>query len=117
MWRRIELYSVAGRQGLPLRANDPIRRAMNRTIGHVQLLFLGIFAVAVAGIWAYQGLYASPAKACETSGNWWDNASRTCGHVIYLPDVTHRPPGAKTPVYPSLPKSVDAAAQATSLRR
>jgi hypothetical protein len=89
---------------------------MNRTIGRVQLLFLGVFALSVFGIWAYQDLYVSPAKACESSGNWWDPASRTCGHVIYLPDVTHRPAGAKAPLYPSLPKSAAEAAEATSLR-
>ncbi|WP_158914386.1 hypothetical protein [Caulobacter sp. S45] len=90
---------------------------MNRLLGRVQLLFLGVFAVSVAGIWAYQSLYVAPAKACESSGNWWDPASRTCGHVIYLPDVTHRVAGSKTPVYPGLPKSADQASQATSLRR
>jgi hypothetical protein len=36
--------------------------------------------------------------------------------VIYLPDVTHRPAGAKAPLYPSLPKSAAEAAEATSLR-
>jgi hypothetical protein len=89
---------------------------MNRTIGRVQLIFLALFAVSVFAIWAYQDFYVGPAKACESSGNWWDPASRTCGHVIYLPDVTHRAPGSKSPTYPSLPKSAAEAAEATSHR-
>lgn len=89
---------------------------MNRTLGRVQLIFLALFAVSVFAIWAYQGLYAGPAKACKSSGNWWDRASRTCGHVIYLPDITHRAPGSKVATYPSLPKSAADAAEATSLR-
>ena len=90
---------------------------MNRLIGRVQLIFLAIFAACVFGIWAYQTLYVSPAKACEQSGNWWDPASRTCGHVLYLPDITHRRPGVAAPSYPGLPRSADQASQATSLRR
>jgi hypothetical protein len=91
---------------------------MNRMIGRVQLVFLAIFAAAVFAIWAYQSFYVTPAKACEQSGNWWDAASRTCGHVVYLPDLTHRPLGVKTPPpYPDLPSSAAAAAQATSRSR
>jgi hypothetical protein len=89
---------------------------MNRLIGRVQLIFVAIFAVAAFGIWAYQSIYVSPAQACEHSGNWWDKQTRTCGHVVYLPDITHRKPGQKSPTYPGLPQSAQDASQATSLR-
>jgi hypothetical protein len=100
--------------GLAGRRAGPHRGGMNRLIGRVQLIFVAIFAVAAFGIWAYQSVYVSPAQSCERSGNWWDKQTRTCGHVVYLPDITHRKPGQKAPTLPTLPQSAGAAAQATS---
>jgi hypothetical protein len=77
----------------------------------IELVFAAVVVVAVAGVFAYQTLVIDPGQKCETSGNWWDARTRTCGHVVYLPDITHRPAGSKTPRYPTLPES---AAQATS---
>lgn len=66
---------------------------MNRTIDRLKLVFLGIFAVGCAGIWAYQIFFVLPAKRCEAQGQWWDNATRVCARPIYIPDITGRPEG------------------------
>ncbi len=84
---------------------------MNGFLRHINLVFLGLFALAVVAITTYQLLWIEPAKQCEAAGNWWDGENRVCGRVVYLPDITHRPMGSKALVYPGLPKSrADAAA-------
>jgi hypothetical protein len=83
-------------------------------LGRIELVFFAVVAVAVAGVFAYQALVIDPGQKCEASGNWWDPKTRTCGHVIYLPDITHRPIGSKAPRYPNLPQSPAAATGATS---
>jgi hypothetical protein len=88
---------------------------MNRFVNRIELIFLAIFGLAIIGIVAYQTLWVAPVQKCESAGNWWEPISRTCGHVIYLPDITHRPIGSKTPPrYPGLPQSRNQAAAATS---
>ncbi len=71
----------------------------------IELLFFAVVLVAVAGVWGYQSLVVGPAQRCETSGNWWDAKTRTCGHVVYLPDITHRAAGSKAAAYPTLPET------------
>lgn len=66
---------------------------MNRTIDRLKLIFLGIFALGCAGVWAYQILYVMPAKKCDAQGQWWDGATRTCARPIYIPSLTGRPEG------------------------
>lgn len=66
---------------------------MNRTIDRLKLVFLGLFALGGAGIWAYQIFYVVPAKKCETHGGWWDGRTRACGQVVYIPSITGRPAG------------------------
>lgn len=66
---------------------------MNRTIDRLKLVFLGVFAVACAGVWAYQVFYVWPAERCEASQAWWDPETRTCARPIYIPDITGRRPG------------------------
>lgn len=61
---------------------------MNRTIDRLRIVFLVVFAVACAGVWAYQILYVWPAKKCEQRGRWWSNKFRECDRVIYLPEYT-----------------------------
>ena len=70
----------------------------------IELIFFAVVLVAVAGVWSYQSTVTGPAQRCETSGNWWDAKTRTCGHVVYLPDITHRPAGSRT-IYPTLPET------------
>ncbi len=88
---------------------------MNSIINRLGLAFVALFAVSVVIVFAYQALVVAPVQTCEASGNWWDPQSRSCAHVVYLPDITHRRPGAKgMPLYPTLPQSRADAAAATS---
>lgn len=87
---------------------------MTRFLSRVELVFLVLLGIAMIAIFAYQRLWLDPGKRCEAAGNWWDPANRVCGHVVYLPDITHRPPGSKAPVYPGLPASPEQAAAAAS---
>ncbi len=66
---------------------------MNPTIDRLKLVFLGIFAVACVGIWAYQIIYVWPAKRCDAQSMWWDKATRICAQPIYVPSLTGRPAG------------------------
>ncbi|ATQ44324.1 hypothetical protein [Caulobacter mirabilis] len=66
---------------------------MNRTIDRLKIVFLIIFAVACAALWAYQLLYVLPAKNCEAQKMWWDAGRRICAQPLYIPDITRRPAG------------------------
>ena len=68
---------------------------MNRflTMRRLSILFLGVFAVLVAGAFAFQRFYVAPAEACEQTGRWWYAEGRECVQPIYLPDITGRPEG------------------------
>jgi hypothetical protein len=65
---------------------------MNRTIGRARLFFLGLFVLGVAGIGYVQVNYALPAKKCEESGRIWDHRLRACATLVFIPDLTGRPP-------------------------
>ena len=66
---------------------------MNSTIDRLKILFVVIFAIGCAAIWAYQIFYVWPAKKCEAGGQWWDRDRRVCAQPIYIPDITGRPEG------------------------
>lgn len=66
---------------------------MIKTINRLKLLFLGLFAIGVVAIWAYQIFWVWPAKTCERQQRWWDPATRVCAIPIFIPDITGRPPG------------------------
>ena len=85
-----------------------------RFLGRIELVFFALVAVAIGGVWVYQTWAVDPVQHCESSGNWWDARTRTCGHVVYLPDITHRPRGSKAPVYPTLPETAAQGAGGTS---
>lgn len=68
---------------------------MNRAFGRVKLVFLGIFAVAVAGILIYQIGWGWPGQKCEENGMWWDNAGRVCAKPVMISDITGRTPQDK----------------------
>ena len=70
---------------------------MDHVFTRMRTIFLVAFAVCVAAVWGYQLYWVAPRQACEERRNWWDPASRTCGHVVYIPDITHRPAGLKSP--------------------
>jgi len=88
---------------------------MNSIINRLGLAFLALFVLSAVAVFTYQSVVVAPVQTCESSGNWWDPQSRSCAHVVYLPDITHRRPGAKgMPLYPTLPQSRGDAATATS---
>lgn len=68
---------------------------MNRflTMRRLSILFFGVFAVLVAGAFAFQRFYVAPADKCEGQGRWWYAEERRCLTPIYLPDITGRPAG------------------------
>ncbi len=96
---------------------------MNRFLNRIELIFLALLALSAVIVFATQALWITPDKKCEAAGDWWDGATRTCGHVVYLPNITHRPLGepavarsasATRALYPDLPQSRAEAAQAAS---
>jgi hypothetical protein len=86
-------------------------------LGRIELIFLVLVLIGGAGVWTYNAMVVAPVQRCEGSGNWWDAQTHTCGHVVYLPDITHRPAGSKTPLYPTLPESAAQGAGGTSQDR
>jgi hypothetical protein len=91
-----------------------MRRADQRVL-IIKLIFVGVFAVLCAGVWWYQlsvvkprtaclsqpgatwfpktkTCQVPPGAACEATGNWWDPVSKTCAHVVYVPNITGRRP-------------------------
>lgn len=67
--------------------------SMNRTIDRLKWIFLALFAVGCAGVWAYHLLWVWPGDRCEAAERWWDPDTRTCAQPIYIPDITGRQPG------------------------
>lgn len=66
---------------------------MKSTIDRLKLIFLGVFALACAGVWAFQIFYVMPARKCEANGQWWDGATRICAQPIAIASLTGRPAG------------------------
>jgi hypothetical protein len=90
---------------------------MTRLVDRLKLVFLGVFALACAGAWAYQLLVVSPAQQCEANGNWWDRERRICGVVVDVRTFTRlyaeRParnpaPAAGAPASSPAPSAVPA---------
>jgi hypothetical protein len=85
----------------------------NWNILRLKLIFVAVFALAGAGIWAYHLIVVIPrdrcasqhgvweAKArrctfppsarCEGGGGWWEPKSKTCAKVFDVPTFTGRP--------------------------
>ena len=59
-------------------------------------LFLSIFAVLLAGMFAYERLVVAPGDRCEAGGKWWDPETRICAQPISIAEITGRPnPGER----------------------
>ncbi|NEX93498.1 hypothetical protein [Caulobacter sp. 17J65-9] len=84
----------------------------DRLINRMKVIFLVLFGVGVAGVWAYQWFWARPAKACAEAEAWWDNGSRTCARPVFLSDVTGRPVGVKR-----TPEQIETARTKSGLKR
>ena len=63
------------------------------TTKRLGILFAGLFALTLVGVFGYQRLFLDPQEKCEASGRWWYEEGRTCETPLYLPDLTGRPAG------------------------
>lgn len=66
------------------------------TMKRLSVLFLSIFAVLLAGMFAYENLVVAPGDRCEDGGKWWDAETRICAQPISIAEITGRPnPGER----------------------
>jgi len=66
------------------------------TMKRLSILFLSLFAVLLAGMFAYESLVVAPGDRCEEGGQWWDPESRVCAQPISIAEITGRPnPGER----------------------
>jgi len=66
------------------------------TMKRLSILFLSIFAMLVAGMFAYERLVVAPGDRCEAGGGWWDPEGKECGRPISIAEITGRPnPGER----------------------
>ena len=66
------------------------------TMKRLSILFLSIFAVLLAGMFAYEKLVVAPGDRCEAGGKWWDAEGRECAQPISIAELTGRPnPGER----------------------
>jgi hypothetical protein len=66
------------------------------TMKRLSILFLSIFAVLMAGMFAYENLVVAPGDRCEAGGKWWDSEGRQCAQPISIAELTGRPnPGER----------------------
>ncbi|WP_372707045.1 hypothetical protein [Brevundimonas sp.] len=59
----------------------------------LSIMFLSLFAVALAGIFAWEALVIAPGDRCEAGGQWWDPDTRTCAQPLSIAEITKRPIG------------------------
>ena len=65
---------------------------MSKTIDRLKLIFLGVFVIATAGVWAYQVFYVQPKKKCEAEGAWWGGGWRQCRRAVSIAPYDGPPP-------------------------
>jgi hypothetical protein len=69
------------------------------TMKRLSVLFLSLFAVLMAGMFAYENLIVAPGDRCEDGGKWWDPETRICAQPISIAEITGRPnPGERAVV-------------------
>jgi hypothetical protein len=73
---------------------DLTEQPLNKLIQRMAVAFAAAFAVCCVAVAVYEVLWVMPAKRCLENNGWWDPATRLCGTPIYIPDLTHRAPGA-----------------------
>jgi hypothetical protein len=79
---------------------------MNRLLD-LRLVFLGLFAVTLVGLFAWESINVWPQKACEKrGGHWWAPRFHACARVVSIPMLTGRSPktGAAKPGPAAPPK-------------
>lgn len=63
------------------------------TMKRLSIMFVSLFAIAMAGMFAWEALVIAPGDRCEEGGKWWDADSRVCAQPISIAEVTGRPIG------------------------
>lgn len=78
---------------------------MNKAINRAKIIFLGIFLVAAAGLWAYQTYYVKPRLECEEAHGWWSPELHACRKPVSLrPPPPHKPLPPIDSLRPTLPE-------------
>lgn len=63
------------------------------TMKRLSVMFLSLFAVAMAVMFTWEALVVAPGDRCEEGGKWWDPDTRTCAQPISIAEITGRPNG------------------------
>ncbi len=63
------------------------------TLPRLSIMFLGLFALSLAVMGAYEFLVREPGKRCEAAGKWYDYEGRECAQPIAIAEITKRPAG------------------------
>lgn len=63
------------------------------TMRRLSIMFLGLFAVATAGMLTYQHFRIDPEMKCAKTGQWFFAEEGRCVTPIYIPEITKRAPG------------------------
>ena len=64
---------------------------MNRTINRLTIIFLGLFLVCSAGVFAYHYMWVWPKARCEARGGAWAGKWMKCGTIYSIETLTRRP--------------------------
>ena len=59
----------------------------------LSVIFAGMFAVMLVGVFALQHIWVEPGERCAKKGYWYDMETRICAQPLYIPDITGRPEG------------------------
>jgi len=63
------------------------------TFRRLSIIFAGLFALGLIGVFVLQRFWVDPEIACSKKGHWYDMETRICAQPIYIPDITGRPEG------------------------
>jgi len=63
------------------------------TFRRLSILFFGVFALMLVGLFVLQRVWVDPGERCSAKGHWYDMEPRICAQPIYIPDITGRPAG------------------------
>ncbi|CAN5395017.1 hypothetical protein BH09PSE1_BH09PSE1_31130 [soil metagenome] len=63
------------------------------TMKRLGILFCSLFAISLAGVFAYQYFVIDPEEKCVAQKRWWYAEESRCVTPTYLPDITGRPAG------------------------
>lgn len=64
---------------------------MNRTLNRLKIIFIGLFLVSCAAVFAYHYLWVWPKDRCEARGGAWAGRWLKCGTIYSIETLTRRP--------------------------